>query len=1019
MSIIKSALAHRKVTLLMTAVLLLWGAVGYRYIPKQENPQVPMPAAIVLTVYPGASPEEVEQLVTKKLEDAAVDIPDFDRVSSISRNSVSIVIVQLAATAQNVDVAWEELEKNIRDIEDELPEHCEKPALNTKLGETTGFMLTLSGEGFSNDQLVGFADSFQRALSRVDGVSRVDVFGEVPSEVRITIDAERLGLYGMSLEQLHDLLRMQNLAIPSGYLEKDGIRLNVVTPGTFESVRDIENTIINVSPQSGHVVRLRDVASVDIVGKKGGSRMRQDGRGAVVLAGYFKAGRNVVLVGDEIRSVIDTVKRQLPPGLTVTEAVYQPEDVATAVSGFMSSLLQGVLLVILVVFLGMGWRNAVVVSSAIPISVMLTFLVMGVTGMEVHQMSTTALIISLGMLVDNAIVIADAIQVRLDRGMARFDAALDGATDSALPVFSATLTTVAAYSPLLFLPGAAGRFTLPVPVVVMVSLSCSYLVAMLVTPTLGYLLFRPSAAAEGGEMPDTALRRFFSRFLHIGLQHRWKTLGLAFVALFGAMQLQGLLGLAFFPNADKTFAHIYVESETADLAHTDALAAEVEAFLRTVPEVTGVTTRVGEGLPKFFFTIGQRAQSEKLAHLLFQFDLDRVGPTGEKRFSRPEDLTFYLQNELGGRLAGASVDVKLLALAGETKAPIVIRVSGTDLDRLQEVAGKLKTAVEAVPGTYDVSDDASQKVLQLQVDVDSDVATSSGISKYDILRHVNIALYGSKPGVFRSAGKELDIVLTTDIDDADKLLGLPVKSRFGQNRLMLRQAADVRLTPAVETIKRFQRERSIAVFARVRPGASAAAVTDAIEADALPGVDTEGTTITFDGERENIQKLFGGVALAAVAAMLMVYLILFVQFQSFRRPLVILVTVPLSAIGSIVGLFLFQQPMSFTAVMGMASLIGIVVNNAILLIDYIDKARAHGATVDQACYDAMGQRFRPIMLSTTTTALGLLPLVVVYNPLFTPMSISLMVGLLVSTLLTLIIVPVVFSIVFRHQDARA
>jgi multidrug efflux pump len=1013
MGLIQGALTYRKVTLLFTAALILWGAIGYRFIPKQENPQVPTPAAIVITIYPGASPEEVETLVTSKIEDAVVDIPDFENVSSVSRNSVSIVIVRLVATATDVEKAWDELEKNIRDVEGELPDQCERPELNTKLGETTGFLLPLSGEGFTYGQLTGFAEEFQRALNRVDGISRVDVLGEVKNEVRVSVDADRLNLYNLSIEQVHGTLRMQNLAIPSGFLEKDGIKINVVTPGTFETLRDIEDTIVNVSQASGHAVRLKDIATVELVPERGVSRLRRDRQNAVVLAGYFKPGRNVVLIGDDVRAVINDVKHGLPPRLQVHEAVFQPADVAHAVSGFMGSLLQGVLLVILVVFLGMGLRNAIVVSTAIPISVMLTFVIMGLTGIEVHQMSTTALIISLGMLVDNAIVIADAIQVRVDEGMSRYDAALDGARDSALPVFSATLTTVAAYSPLLFLPGAAGRFSIAVPIVVMISLSCSYLVAMLVTPTLGMLIFRPTkdSIAAGGQPKIGIFRRVFSAMLAVALRHRVLTVFVGVAALVGAMQVQKLLGLAFFPNADKDFAHLYIQSELADLDHTDALAAEVEAYLQTVPEITGLTTRVGEGLPKFFFTIGQRAQSDNLAHIHFQFDLDK-----SERFERPEDLTFFLQDELANRLAGATVDVKLLALAGEAPAPIVIRVSGPDLDRLQKVASDLRAAVEKTPGTYDVSDDASQKVLQLKVDVDEDVATGSGISKYDILRQINIALYGSETGVFRSGGKELDIIVTSDITDTDELMNLAVKSRFGPTKMMLKQLADVSLEPAVETIKRFQRERSIAVLSRVRPGFSAAAVTTAIETDALPTVDTDGTTITFDGERERIKSLFGGVAIAAIVAMFMVYLILFVQFNSFLRPLVILVTVPLSAVGSILGLYLFKQPMSFTAVMGMASLIGIVVNNAILLIDYIDKARGAGARVDRACYDAMGKRFRPIMLSTTTTALGLLPLVITYNPLFTPMSISLMVGLLVSTLLTLIIIPVMFSLVFRRED---
>jgi multidrug efflux pump subunit AcrB len=622
-------------------------------------------------------------------------------------------------------------------------------------------------------------------------------------------------------------------------------------------------------------------------------------------------------------------------------------------------------------------------------------------GMQIHQISTSALIIALGMLVDNAIVIADAIQVRIDQGMARFDAAYEGARDSAIPVFTSTLTTVAAYSPLLFLPGPVGDFVVNIPQVVIIALSASYVVAMLVTPTLGVLLFRPTARVA--ERPNP-LRRAFGAMLRWGLAHRLWTVAIALAALAGALLLQARLGLSFFPYSDKNMAYVTLESEIADLDRTEALAAQVEAILADTPEVASVTTALGEGLPKFFVTVPQHAQAEDYAQLMFRYDLSK-----STRFASNEDLAFHLHERLAASISGATVAVKLLELADPSAAPVVVRVSGDDYDRLLEVSRQLQGLLREVPGAIDVADDALAKTLEFRVQVDDDVATALGITKYDIQRQINIALYGGQASVYRKAGREYEIWVQSDIDDVDSLLNLAIKSRVAGHKVLLKQIASVQLVPRVEQITRYQRERSIAVTCFVAPGFSAPAIAAAVERELLPQLNLDGVSIAFDGEREKIRKNFGNVGVSSLVALAAVYLILLLQFNSFRQPLVILVTVPLSVIGSIVGLFVVGQSLSFTALLGMASLIGIVVNNAILLIDFINKALARGDDITAACVDSVQRRLRPISQTTATTVVGLFPLALTDNPLFFPMSICLMFGLAVSTLLTMVVIPVVIQ----------
>ncbi len=1006
-SLIMAALRNRKVTLLATAVIVVYGFIAYYLIPKQENPDTSPPVAVITTIYPGASPTDVETLVTNKLEDELSQIEGFDHIRSYSRNSVSILILFLEMEA-DTEKGWAELRRRLNDVEDELPDQCRRPTVKTDLADTAGMIIALSGDRYSYNQLVDFAEEFKRELSRIPGIARFDIDGDVKKEVKVEVQYEKLNQYRVSLEDVLNLLKIQNVSIPSGYLQKDGVKINVSTPSTFESLEDIRNTIVDVSRETGAVVRLRDIADVHMGLERGVKRIRHNGENAVLLTGFFKQGENIVLVGRDVRRTLDRVKRRLPEELKVDEVLYQPEDVGKAVSGFMRNLLQGVVLVIVVVFLGMGLRNAIVVSTAIPISILATMATMYAVDIQIHMVSTAALIIALGMLVDNAIVIADAIQVRIDHGMPNVRAAFEGARDSAAPVFSATLTTVAAYVPLLMMPGAPGDFSRPLPLVVIISLSCSYLVAMFVTPSLASLLFRPLRPDQDAR--PGRLRRFFYFLLDTGMRHKGATIGITLALGLGAYYLQSLLGLSFFPHSDKPFAHIEIRSEISDIDRTDRLARQVEAFLATVPEITSYTTSVGEGLPKFYVTVGQASQSDDYAQIMFHFDLAR----GE-RFQTTEELGYFLQKNIDARLSGGKASVKILELADAAAAPIVLRVSGESLDRIREVADHIKAAIRKVPGTADISDDAAQESLEFRIDVDADVATHLGITKYDIQRQINIALYGATASVFRVAGKEYDIVVTSDIDTKEELENLAIKSRFANTRALLKQIATIRLQPVLENITHFRQERSVAVMSQVVPGYSAPDLASQIEREVLPTLDTDGVTVSFDGERERIIKNFGNVAIASAFAVVVVYLILFVQFNSFSQPMVILMTVPLSAVGSIVGLFLFQQPMSFMAILGMASLIGIVVNNAILLLDFINKARQKGYSVQDACVDSVSKRLRPIGLSTTTTVMGLTPMLLSGHPLFVPMSVSLMNGLIVSTLLTMVVIPVVFALVFGRK----
>ncbi|MCU0665282.1 MAG: efflux RND transporter permease subunit, partial [Myxococcota bacterium] len=729
-----------------------------------------------------------------------------------------------------------------------------------------------------------------------------------------------------------------------------------------------------------------------------------------LLCGFFQPSKNVVDVGVHTRQVIDRVKGSFPPDLFVEEVVYQPTEVAASVSDLMSNMLQGIVLVIVVVFVGMGLRNAIIVSTVIPLSLLFTFATMSLMNIKVHQVSIAALIIALGMLVDNAIVVSDAVQVRIDKGMDKAKAALEGAVESAIPVLTSTLTTIAAFSPLLLLPGMAGEFLSSIPLIVIISLSASYVVAMLVTPAVASIFFRPLRTVSYRE---GLARQAFRRWLATALTRPKRVLVGAALAVAVALCLIPLLGVRFFPYTDKPLAYVDVTSELSNLDATEEVVAEVEKVLREQKEVWSVTSSVGDGLPKFYITLPNSIRADDFGQVLFKFDLKKGG-----RFESNEQFVRHVQRQLQLRVLSGAAVVRMLQQGEPVKAPVVVRLSGDDIEPLEAASAALESKIRAIPGVAAVTSDLPRRAFELNVDVDDDIASSMGISKYDIQRQLSIALYGSPASVFRKLGKEYDIVVRSDIDSKEALENLAIKSSLANNKVLVKQFAHVGLRSKLETLVHYQRQRSVAVTADVLPGHSSSKIEDNIEKDVLPTLGLKDVTAIFDGEREKIAKNFGNVGVSALFALVACYLILLLQFGSFLQPLVILVTVPLAIIGAMFGLFFTAQPMSFTALLGIASLIGIVVNNAILLLEFINLARKRGMSLDKACQDAVSRRFRPIFLTTITTVVGLLPLTLSGSAMFTPMAVALMFGLFGSTILTMVIIPVVYYQVEAALERR-
>ncbi|GAU79768.1 efflux RND transporter permease subunit [Fusibacter sp. 3D3] len=1002
--IIQIAIKERKVTILLSFFILIFGLYAYHFIPKQENPDTTGPAAQVIYTFLGASAKDVEELVTKPVEDAIAKLEGIDFIESYSYDNVSIVTVMLD---YHVDYKeqWSKLSTELDRIKTDLPDGINEPTINTELTKTAGIILALTGSEYNYEQLAGFAKLYKESLLKVAGIKEVNIDGELDKKIIIEIDNEKLGAIALSNSDLFDLIRAQNVIIPSGAIQTEQGKINVKVPKSFESLEDLNKMIIYRSEKEGSIVRLGDVAHIYFEYDEDSIKYRFNQENAVLITAYFQENQNIILVGDEVRQVIDRENKMLPDGLNINEVLYLPKDVAVSVGNFINNLIQGIILVVIVVLFGMGARNAVIVSMTIPLCIATTFISMSLLGIDIQQVSIAALIIALGILVDNSIVISDAIQVKINAGIDPIKASYLGAKEQSIPVLSSTLTTIAAFAPLMVLPGEAGEFAKSLPEVVIIALSASFIVAMTVTPALASRFFKPKQTQKDYLEGITNVYR---KLVRRNIEYPIRSMLIIFSILIVSLGLFKVIDVKMFPFVDKNVIYFNIQSEVSgDSEYTQKLVEQAEAILLKEPEIINTTSSVAGGIPRFYMTAGLVPPSSDKGQLFCEFDL-----TQGERFRSREELGQYLQEKMDRIFIGGDCTVNLLEIniPGPT---IDIKISGANLEDINAVANQIYNELAKYPGTMNVKNNQSNYKYQYIVEVDDEKASSFGLSKFDIQYQINLALNGSKASVLKSEGKEYDLMLKSNIDQIDDIENLTIKSSYTNAKILVKQFAKVKIKEELTSIKRYDRESLVSVTAKVKAGFGSGSIQNEIQAFIENEVDTSSVNISYGGDKETISKYLSGLAVASAFALVIVYIILLIQFNSLKQPFIILATIPLSAIGILLSLVLTGTHFTFTVGLGGASLIGIVVNNAILLIEYINRARSEGMAVKEACFDSVEKRMRPILLSSVTTIFGLLPLVFANSSFFTPMAIALVGGLLISTVLTLTVIPTIYYLLER------
>ncbi len=1000
------ALKHSKLTLFLIVATLLAGLYSYMVLPRQESPDLSAPGAMVFIVYPGASPVEIEDYVIDVIEDELTEITGFDYAQTAIKSNMASIMVMLK-DGVDVDASWNELDAIIEDVTPNLPSGVTQIITNTEIMNTPGMIIGITGDEYTHEELADYAEFFRTNLAKIDGVTGFDIFGDLDQEIEIEIDHALLNQYNLSMNSVVNIINAENVTMPTGSIDNGISKIEVSLDVEFQSIEDIKNVSLMVFPD-GRSIRLKDIAEINYKTDPDNPRFEINGKKAVYLAGYFEDSLNIVPVGDDVQGKIEELRESLPSNIEFSYMVYQPDDVRKSINDFMINLLEAIVFVIIVVFIGMGWRNAIVVSTVIPLSIGLTMIVMYSMGVKLEQMSISGLIISLGMLVDNAIVVSDSIQHHIDQGVDNLEAALTGTREVAFSILTSTLTTIFAFMPLLLLDSTVGKFVHGVPFVVTTALIASYICAIITTPLIAAMTFKKTKDAK--ERNNTKFRGIFNDLLDKSLKMKKRTIAFSilFVVICG-FSMTGMEAILL-PKADKPVLQIDLSSEFAsDMDKTEALADQVIDLLKDIPELKNYHVSIGSNLPKFYLSVMYRGASPDIAQIAYEFDLSE-----SDRFEKKEELQVYVQSRLSNKLVGGTASTLLLELGNFSK-PIEIKIMGEDLDRLDEVRYNLISKMQSLPGVLNISDDFSSKEYQFYVEIDEAKASYHGFSKFDIQREASAALLGMDISSLKKNGRETPITIKSDISSLEEFENLGIVSSKTGNSVKLKELGEVEMISEFPVINHYAGERSVILSSDVSASYSTKDIEKELKEFVYSG-DYDDVDFEFGGMMQRVKESVIDLVKLGIFSLLMILSVLILQFDSYRQPFVILATIPIAISSALMGLFISNQTLTFVAMMSLLALMGIVVNNAIVLLDAINTFRAQGMEIDEACKAAVNRRYRPITISTMTTVIGLVPLLISGGELFRPLAVALMTGLAFSTILTMIVVPTIYSLLMNDKE---
>ncbi|HAV1324638.1 TPA: multidrug efflux RND transporter permease subunit VmeV [Vibrio parahaemolyticus] len=1019
MNIAEYSIKNKVISWLFIVILAIGGVTSFLELGRLEDPAFTIKDAMIVATYPGATSKEVEEELTYPLEKEIRKLPYIDRITSTSSNGMSQIMVSMKMDygPDELPQIWDEMRRKINDLQPTLPQGVQSLQIIDDFGDVYGVMLMLMGDDYDYVELKRYANHLRREIELVDGVGKVDIAGDQQEMLFVEISLDRLASLNLDMNVVSGLLNQQNNVVSAGEVMVNGESLVIRPSGTLNTVQALENLIIH-GRDTGNLIRLKDVATITRgIQEKPGNMILFNGKKAINIGISFASGVNVVEVGERLNAELSSLESIKPAGLDMSYFYNQAQEVDDSVKAFVISLAEAVAIVIIVLLFTMGLRSGVIIGVVLLLTVFGTFILMNYNNIELHRISLGALIIALGMLVDNAIVVVEGILVGLKKGRTKVQAAVDIVKQTQWPLLGATVIAITAFAPIGLSQDATGEFMGSLFWVLCFSLFLSWVTAITLTPFLADLLLKEEEKDTNGEDEDPYkgwLFVVFGALLKFSLRFRWMTVAAMVALLVGAVIAFGNVKQQFFPPSNTPMFYVDMwMPEGTDIRQTIKQAETVESYIRQQDDIDFVSVSIGQGLQRFALTY----QPEKSYEAYAQFQVRTTD----------RDNMFKLLHKLDDNLAKTfdepTFQFKLMEFGPSPASKIEARITGPDPKVLRELAVQVEDILHTDPGARNIRHDWRERTKELVPVFNESKARRLGISKEDLSSTLQMAFGGSTFGVLRDGTHTLPIMMRlpeAERVDFESLQNVKIWSPSLQTYIPVDQIIDgVELDWSEPLIQRRDRKRTLTVLADhdVLSDDTAASLFARVQPKVMALHIPEGYEITWGGEYESSKDAQEGLFGSLPMGYLLMFIITILLFNSIKKPLVIWFTVPLSIIGVAFGLLTTNMPFSFTAFLGLLSLSGMILKNGIVLLDQINLELESGKDPYLAIVDSAISRVRPVSMAALTTILGMIPLV--FDAFFGSMAITIMAGLGFATVLTLIVVPVMFAILFRIKPTTA
>lgn len=1008
MKITEFSVKNHQFTIIIFVMIIALGVSALLNMPKAEDPEMRATFNSIVVVYPGTSPEDMEELIVEPIEDKISALGDIKKISSFAADGVASILIEFDYKADEKEKNNEVL-REVNALRTKLPQDIYSIDVIKATPETVNIIqVGFLSESVSYYDLNQQAEKLKDQIKKIKGIKDIEIHAVPDRQVRIDLNTDRLASFKIPLSRLISIIQSENMNIPAGAIEIGNRRINVKTSGSYDSLEEIKNTVVSSSGQN--VTYLKDLADIYFDYEENNYLARLNGKRGIFLTASQKYGTNIFEIDNKLSPLIDEFAETLPPNIRLEKSFDQAKSVSKRLTGLARDFAIAIFLVLLTL-IPLGIRASVIVMISIPLSLAIGLFGLSLMGYSINQLSVVGLIISLGLLVDDSIVVVENIARFLREGRPRIEAAIEGTKQISMAVLGCTATLILAFLPLTFLPENSGDFIRSLPMAVITTVTASLFVSLTVVPFLASMLM-PREEAEHGNIflqyMNKAIDGSYQKILHWSLLNPFKTLTLAVAMFVGSLLLIQVIGVTVFPKSEKPQFLINIETPLGTtLEETDKAVRYTENLLSKSNLIKNYASNIGKDNPRIYYNIVPRGgTSTNNAQIFVQLADETEVPERTEYINR-------LRTELD-KYPGAKIKALEFEQGAPVEAPLAVRIFGENLDSLKVLADKVEKLYKETEGTVYVNNPNSNKTTDLRVKVNTDKASLLGIPTVEIDRSLRMAISGLPLGGFQDEnGKSNEIVLslpkgkTVNTDVFNKIY---VPSASGA-QIPLSQLATIEFESSANRIQHYNQERYTSVSSFVKEGYTTTETLSKFSKKIEQLKFPEGYTYEFAGEEEQKAETFGGLGIIIIITIFGILAVLILEFRTFKSSFIVLSVIPLGVIGAVGILFLTGNTLSFTAIVGIIALAGIEVKNSILLVDYTNYLRKEeNLSVDEAIEKAGKTRFIPIVLTTLTAIGGLMPLVLEHSPLYSPLALVIIGGLISSLVLTRIVTPVMYKL---------